>query len=91
MPKYLPLTDVNTKNVYKWTKQNDDGSESSVLLKKNEWKPVNNWTEEEISALFKSPDPVIEETIIEEPEIANTQVVEATPEKKPKRSFKIPF
>jgi len=86
MPKYLSLTDVNTKNVYKWTKQNDDGSESSVLLKKNQWKPINDWTEEEVSALFKSPDPVIEE-----PEIANIQVVEAVSEKKPKRSFKIPF
>jgi hypothetical protein len=80
---YTPVrVDKNTRNVWKW-KRNEDGAVMSVP--ESMWKPVDNWEDYEISSLFEGTaivahsEPTIQEpeTIIEE---ATTEVNDAVAE-----------
>jgi hypothetical protein len=92
MNKYLPLVDVNTKNVYKWTLQKDDGSETVKILPKALWKPLNNWSEADLEALFREPT-VAEVSLVESAVLQEDPEVSVYKEKtaKPKYSLKLPF
>lgn len=64
MAKFIPLTDKNTKVVYEWRMEKEDGSSDRVTLFRDQWKKQNEWTEAEIAALFT----VGEDTSVTEPE-----------------------
>jgi hypothetical protein len=46
------IKDTNTGAVYDWVKQNDDGTVISINIPRDNWKKEQEWTTEEIDALF---------------------------------------
>jgi hypothetical protein len=65
---YTPVrVDKNTRNVWKW-KRNEDGAVMSVP--ESMWKPVDNWEDHEISSLFDGTAVVVHsEPTIQEPDV----------------------
>jgi hypothetical protein len=65
---YTPVrVDKNTRNVWKW-KRNEDGAVMSVP--ESMWKPVDNWEDHEISSLFDGTAVVVHsKPAIQEPDV----------------------
>jgi hypothetical protein len=52
---FRAIKDTNTGVVYDWVKKQEDGSEVSVNIPAELWKREQDWTSEEIAALFSAP------------------------------------
>jgi hypothetical protein len=63
MPKFTPVIDNNSKNVYRWVRVSEDGSKTKVDVPQSDWKPISSWTSSEIEALFSSDVIVIQNPI----------------------------
>lgn len=63
MPKFTPVIDNNSKNVYRWVRVSEDGSKTKVDIPQSDWKPISSWTSSEIEALFSSDVIVIQNPI----------------------------
>jgi hypothetical protein len=74
---FRAIKDTNTGAVYDWYKINEDGTESHFNVPRGMWKREQDWTQEEIDALFdnvKTKDPEVKPT--EEPLEADNLVEE---------------
>jgi len=49
---FRAIKDTNTGVVYDWIKTDENGNETSVNLPRELWKKEQDWTNEEIEALF---------------------------------------
>jgi hypothetical protein len=56
---FRSIKDTNTGVVYDWIKKQEDGSEVSVNIPPELWKREQDWTNEEIEALFVAPANVV--------------------------------
>jgi hypothetical protein len=52
MPKFIPVVDPNTKNVYKWIKLDDNGIKTTHNVSSAHWKSEHLWDDSEVAALF---------------------------------------
>ncbi len=51
---FRTIKDTNTGYVYDWYKLNEDGTESHFNVPSTMWKREQDWTQEEIDALFNN-------------------------------------
>ncbi len=72
---FRAIKDTNTGEVYDWYKLNEDGTESHFNVPSSMWKREQDWTQEEIDALFNNT--VIETSISSDtPEVTSTGQVD---------------
>lgn len=72
---FTAIKDTNTGVVYDWYMKNEDGTEVHVSVPRESWKKEQDWSTEEIAALFVNSDkkPEIES-------IYNTIVIDVAPD-----------
>ena len=58
---FRSIKDTNTGVVYDWVKTDADGTETWVNIPSEMWKREQDWTNEEIEALFATNPTVAEE------------------------------
>lgn len=81
---FKSIKDTNTGVVYDWIKKLEDGTEISVNLPETMWKREQDWTHDEIEALFfssSSPskeDTVELDTIVDDEEVLNDEEEDKT-------------
>jgi hypothetical protein len=52
---YFPVIDTNTKNVWAWTKYDEQGNVENVDLFQDNWKQLSEWSDAAVEALFAPP------------------------------------
>jgi hypothetical protein len=78
---FRAIKDTNTGFVYDWVKTLGDGTELSVNIPSSMWKREQDWTNEEIEALFSVP---VQDEITDSVTI---HFEKAEPEEKAEESF----